>query len=231
VLVESRRATHAALPVLVRMLDARPDLLPAFPTLESIALPNSQVAATPGDLLSLGGHHLDGTNHRLVLSMPRLRLERSISPALSASAGKVDFNLPNLPANFPAGNWLAALQVLRPGETHDRTSNQVALSIAPTPTSLTSPPQQFPPDANGTATVAVDCTPVVYPTQRASLLLGTREVVADDHPVPTANLVFTVLDAPVGVHYVRLRIDGVDSALVNRGVTPPVYFDHRIEIG
>ena len=50
------------------------------------------------------------------------------------------------------------------------------------------------------------------------------------HATTTANLGFTVLDAPVGVHHVRLRVDGVDSQLVDRSVTPPEFLDRRIEI-
>jgi hypothetical protein len=31
--------------------------------------------------------------------------------------------------------------------------------------------------------------------------------------------------APAGEHWLRLRVDGVDSVLVDRSVTPPVYDD------
>jgi len=97
-------------------------------------------------------------------------------------------------------------------------------------TSLTSPPQIFVRDGDGTATVTVTCTPQVRPTQRASLIIGNLEVLAQDHPATTANLSFTVLSAPVGVFSVRLRIDAVDSQLVDRSATPPEFFDQRIEI-
>ncbi len=246
VLIEAAQPARAPLPVLTRgprepsLVDptvdrergvvVRPDLMPAFPEIEDITLPNAQVVVHLGDTITLAGHHLDGSNHTLLLNLPRLNIEQAITPASNASASSVSFVLPNQPANFPAGSYLLALQLVRPGESAPRVSNQLLLKIAPQITSLTSPPQVFTLGADGTATVTVACTPQVRPTQRASLILGSREVIADDHPATTANLSFTVLDAPVGVHFVRLRVDGVDSQLVNRSVSPPEFFDQRIEI-
>lgn len=247
VLIEATQpARGASLPVLTRgprvpsLVDptvdvetgvvVRPDLVPSFPEIEGITLPNNQVVVHLGDTITLTGHHLDGSNHALLFNLPRLNIEQAVTPASSASANSVSFVLPNQPANFPAGDYLIALEVLRPGETLPRASNQLLLKIAPQMTSLTTPPQIFVRDGDDTATVTLTCTPEVRPTQRASLIIGNREVIADDHPATTANLSFTVPDAPVGVHFVRLRIDGVDSQLVDRSATPPEFFDQRIEI-
>jgi hypothetical protein len=230
VLIESKRGARSPLPVLVRNVLADPSLMPAFPALESIEPPNAQLAATLGDTVTLGGHHLDGSNHTLLLMLPRLDIHRTVTGAASAGPTRVQFALPGEPPTLPAGNWLAAIQVTRPSETTPRVSNQGPLAIAPRMTSLTSPPQQFARDGNGTATVTVNCVPQVQPPQRASLLLGTLEALADAHPTATSSLTFHVLDAPVGVHYVRLRVDGVDSELVDRAAKPPVYLDRRIEI-
>lgn len=246
VLIEATRPARSALPVLTRGprepslvqpgterergIVVRPELLPAFPEIEDIGLPNSQIVAHLGDTVTLRGHHLDGVDHTLLLHLPRLELERAIAPPTSADHGSVDFVLPNQPANFPAGSYLTALQLVRPGEGQPRASNQLLLKIAPQITSLTSPPQVFVRDGDDVAVITLSCTPQVRSTQRASLLLGNREVLADDHAATTANLSFTVRDAPIGVHYVRLRIDGVDSQLVDRDVVPPEFLDHRIEV-
>ncbi len=247
VLIEATQPARAPLPVLTRgprepsLIDpaldrergvlVRPDLMPAFPEIEDITLPNAQVVVHLGDTITLSGHHLDGSNHTLLLGLARLNIEQAVTPAGSANANSVSFVLPNQPANFPAGSYLLALQLVRPGEPSPRASNQLLLKIAPQMTTLTSPPQVFVRDGDGTATVTLTCTPQLRPTQRASLILGNREVIADDHPATTANLSFTVLDAPIGVHFVRLRVDGVDSQLVDRSVSPPEFFDLRIEIG
>ena len=54
-------------------------------------------------------------------------------------------------------------------------------------------------------------------------LLGDREFPAQDHPNKTDTLTFRLSDVASGEYFVRLRIDGADSLLVDRSVTPPVY--------
>ena len=246
VLIETTRPARSALPVLTRGprepslvepgtdrergVAVHPDLVPPFPEIEALDLPNAQIVAHLGDTLTLRGHHLDGTGHRLLLRLPRLEIERTVSPAASAGAAAASFVLPLEPGNYPAGSYYAELQLLRPGDTEPRSTSPLLLKIAPQITTLVSPPQVFARDMDGDVTVTLGCTPQVRSLQRASLLLGDREILADDHPATTSNLSFTVRDAPVGTHYVRLRVDGIDSQLVDRSATPPVFFDHRIEI-
>jgi len=246
VLIESQRPARAPLPVLTRGprapsladpavnlergIGLSVDMLPPFPAIDDVTLPNQQIAAHLGDAITVTGHHLDGSAHELILTLPRLGIERTLSPPTAVNASSATFTLPNQPANFPAGGWLVALQVVRPGETEPRASNQVLVYIAPRATSLTSPPQVFTRDPTQTAVVTITCASQVQPRQRASLILGTREFIADPHPAATANLSFTIANAPVGVHHVRLRVDTVDSQLVDRSASPPAFFDQRIEI-
>jgi hypothetical protein len=55
------------------------------------------------------------------------------------------------------------------------------------------------------------------------LILGDRAVEARARTTITGTLEFDVADAPVGEFFIRVRIDGVDSLLVDRSVTPPVF--------
>jgi hypothetical protein len=206
------------------------DLMPPFPEIESVVLPNAQIGAHLGDVIVLSGHHFDGTNQRLLLTQPRLRLELEIQPPVSITPTTATFMLPNQPANIPAGTYLMSLEVVRPGEAQPRTSNLATLTIAPQITTLTNPATVFDGGADGTAVVTIGCTPEVGPTQRASLLLGGVEVPANPHPNTTGTLTFTVLNAPIGTHRARLRVDGIDSQIVNRATTPPVFFEHWIGI-
>jgi hypothetical protein len=48
-------------------------------------------------------------------------------------------------------------------------------------------------------------------------------VPADAHIAQTATLDFTIVDAPPGDHLVRVRVDGVDSQVIDRTVVPPVF--------
>jgi uncharacterized protein DUF4255 len=246
VLIEASQPARSPLPVLSRGpvvpslfnptvqresgVVVQPDAMPPFPEIETVELPNAQIVAHLGDTVVFAGHHLDGSNHRLLLSLPRLHLDLVVTPASTITASTVSFALPNLPTDFPAGTYLVAVEVVRPGESSPRVSNQVTLTIAPQMTTLTSPPQIFTRDADGTATVAIGCTPDVRPTQRASVIVGSLEVLADPHPSVATVLTFTILNAPVGTHFVRLRVDGADSQLVDRSATPAVFFDHRIQI-
>jgi hypothetical protein len=75
----------------------------------------------------------------------------------------------------------------------------------------------------GDATLNLTCTPDVLPEQRAALLLGSQEVISSDHPKQENQLTFIVAAATPGDYFVRLRVDGVDSLLVNRAVTPPLF--------
>jgi hypothetical protein len=98
-------------------------------------------------------------------------------------------------------------------------TNQLPFSLAP---AITSPlPLNAARDGNGNARIRLTCTPQVRPDQRASLLLGDREVLAAPHPNLTDTLDFVVTAAAPGEYWLRLRVDGVDSVLVDRSVTPP----------
>jgi hypothetical protein len=68
----------------------------------------------------------------------------------------------------------------------------------------------------------------VLPEQRVALLLGGDEVPAEQHPAQTGNLTFIAKDDPAskfvaGDYFVRLRVDGVDSLLIDRSVHPPKF--------
>ncbi len=79
--------------------------------------------------------------------------------------------------------------------------------------------------SNDNATITLECSPPVLPDQRASLLLGDREILARPHPLKVDVLTFDVKPAVPGKYFVRLRIDGVDSLLIQTDdeVTPPVH--------
>jgi hypothetical protein len=70
-------------------------------------------------------------------------------------------------------------------------------------------------------TVVLSVEPNVLAAQRVYLLLGSLSTKANTVTQPTGELVFDVPDAPLGAHLTRVRVDGVDSLLVDRSVTPP----------
>jgi len=235
VLIESARPTRATLPVLSRGpvdpatgrdrgVVVEPSLLPPFPTIESVVPASLDPAATVGATVTITGHHLDGTNQVIVLSNARFQIAQEV-PALSgASSTAMQAVVPTL----PVGIYQIAIRVVRPSESQPRTSNQLALLIGP---EITTPlPTSVARDGTGTATITLTCQPEVRSGQPASLLLGAREVLTEPFSAATSSLTFVVEAAPVGEHLVRLRVDGIESAIIKRTATPPVFLDRRITI-
>jgi hypothetical protein len=65
----------------------------------------------------------------------------------------------------------------------------------------------------------------VQPGQRVSLILGSREELAEQPLVQGANVSFHFDGLAAGDYWVRLRIDGVDSLLVDRSDPKNLKFD------
>jgi hypothetical protein len=224
VLIESKLPAKTPLPVLTRGADdqgvfSQPDLIPPFPTLEALGLPNNQPGVRLGEVLTLSGHHLGGDSVKVRFMNPRLSNAIEVSALASASNTEVKVVLPNEPASWPAGFYSLAAVISKTGE-QDRTTNEMPLMLAPQITSISIAPLSPP---NGMYTATVKCSPQVLPDQSASLLLGNREFPAQDHPNKTDTLIFSMTDVHDDEYYVRLRIDGVDSLLIDRSVTPPVF--------
>ena len=161
--------------------------------------------------------------HRL-LGQPR-EVE-ILAAARTPTELKVD--VPDAPAEWPAGLYGLTV-VLRPEgedeqttEALERTTSALPLLLAPQIT--TEPmPTTAERDANRTATLELECSPEVRPEQRVSLFLGDREIFAEPHEEQTSSLTFLITDAPVGTYRLRLRVDDVDSLLVDLSKQPPVF--------
>jgi len=223
-LIESTQPVRAPLPALTRGqsdsgIRSAPDLTPPFPALDRIEFPNQQTSARLNDSLILEGHDLDGTNVGVVFDHPLWTspVEIAVPNGPNATATQVTVTIPNDPVNWPAGIYTAQVLVQRPGDSYRRSANQLPFSLAP---AMTIAPATAP---AGNITYTVACRPDVRPQQRASLLLGSQEILAQPHVTQTATLTFAAVVATAGDYFVRLRVDGVDSLLVNRAVQPPVF--------
>jgi Pvc16 N-terminal domain len=221
-LIESTQPKKTPLPVLMRGPgdkgpSSQASLLPPFPTLDEIQFPNGQISARLNDILLLKGHNLSGTNVKIVFNHPLWTAPVDLNPQAGEGDTQVSVQIPNSPANWPAGSYTISVGVQRPSETFRRTTNLLSLALAPriavTPASAAGP--------NVTYTAA--CSPEVRAEQRASLLLGDQEILAQPHPARTASLTFQAVNLTAGDYFVRLRVDGVDSLLINRSVTPPAF--------
>jgi hypothetical protein len=235
VLIEARKTTRNALPVLSRgpvdpvtMKDAgvvvNPSLLAPYPTIDSIVPPGSQPAAKLGDTVRIAGHDLDGTstvvrfNHRLLETPNEVTIGTTVDPA------GIDVAIPSGGAaeqQWPSGVYTVTVSLIRAPETQARESNIAAMLLAPDPEL---PPSSVTRDA-GTqrVTVTLGIRPQVRPAQRALLSLGGDSALADAITAPASTLTFELGDVPLGSQWVRLTVDGVESLLVDRSAEPPVF--------
>ena len=227
VLIESRRAAKTPLPVLSRGSEdhgahTQANLNSPFPTLTELVFPRRQFSALLGDVLTISGFNLDGTNVRVLLSHPLLAADRVLIPEAGNTATEIRITIPNEPGNLPAGFYSLVVEVTRPGEVFSRTTNQLVFALAP---QISSPMPMTVALVGNNATISVTCRPDVHLSQRAALLLADREVLAVVPPPPappalpppqTNALTFQVTDAVPGEYFVRLRVDGVDSLVFDR---------------
>lgn len=233
VLIESTKATRPTLPVLTRGpvdpvtkreqgVVVQADLLPSFPAIQSVAPVDGQPAATVDVPVEITGHHLDGLDRKVILTSVRHGTVHEVEALGDASTG-LRFIMPSV----SVGVYQVAARGLRPNDTEPRTSNQLAMVLGP---KITAFPAMVAKDGAGTATITLSCEPDIRPGQRVSLLLGTAEVAAQPWSTVTSTFTFVIEQAPVGEHLVRLRVDGIESPLINRTMVPPAFLNNRIAI-
>lgn len=249
VLIESTRPARSPLPVLDQSITLQPNLLPPFPTLTQIEIPNPQDAVrcgdgspNSGDIITLKGYHLEpeaGEAPEVRLQHYR-RQEPLRSPNIeNLSATHITFRLPNNPDPNPLANeplkdpnqWLVGvyrvtvaiswIRQLPDGSSirETRTTNELPLAIAPRITNLSY--------VAATRKLTLTCTPRILPEQRTFLLISDRQIARGDSEEPTNQLEFTLPPTVrAGEYFVRLRVDGIDSLLVvHQGTPPKLEFD------
>jgi hypothetical protein len=239
VLIESERPTRAPLPVLTRGpvdlvtekergVVVEPHLIPPVPTLDEVVPPGNQPVARLGETIDLVGHHLDGTGRQVGLANERFQVDDVLGATGPNAGTRMQFVIPvTRAADFPAGSYQVSAEVVPPSETDPRHTNRLALVVAPDITNL---PLTVVRDGAGTASFSVDFHPDLQPGQTVSLLLGQHEFSPQPFTTPTATLDFVIANAPVGNHLARLRIDGIDSPIIDRAADPPEFLDRRVDI-
>lgn len=242
VLIEATQPGRSPLPVLSRgpVLDpddsirrrergvvVQPSLVPPVPMLEAVVPPDEQPVAKLGDTINLVGHHLDGTERTALLSNDRFDIEEPIVAADTGGAALMQFSIPPDRADdFPVGVYRVGARVQRPGDPAPRETNRLAMTLAPEITGLPIRVERI----AGTASFSLNFQPALRAGQRVVLVLGQQEIAPQRFVAPTTSLNFVIENAPVGDHLVRLRIDGIESPIINRGVTPPVFLNNNINI-
>lgn len=220
-LIDSAVPPRTPVPVLTRGpqdrgVSSQGNLIPPFPALSAVTPPGQQPSARLGDTLTLSGFMFDGSAVGVVFNHPLWSTPTELAPNAGLTANQLTVTLPSNAASWPAGLYAVAVLVQRPGETFRRSTNQMALSLAP---SMTLSPLTA---VAGSVLFTINCSPNIWPGQQVALLLSDQVTV-----VPAVLSVVATLQLSVtltaGTYFGRLRVDGVDSLLVDRSVTPPVF--------
>jgi hypothetical protein len=235
VLLETEGVVKSSLPVLMRGSDDRgvtvqPDTNSPFPAIFSVEPSSGQLAAVLGGELVVKGQRLDAGTLAVVVHNPRLAAPFELTPQTGATAEEVRARLALDPATdaatFVAGVYTLSL-VLERGTPQERTTNEVPFALAPrlpVPPAAGDPPSiEAARAADGTVTVTVRCRPDVLPSQRVTLVVGETETPAQTRAARTNTLTFRLGQMAAGEYFVRLRVDGVESPLVDRVASPPAF--------
>jgi len=231
VLIQAENTGVSALPVLRRHIRVRPDMNLPLPALTAVSPPSNQPSAKPGDVITISGVNLNGLSD-VVLTNARLGINQTIT-ATKAAGDSFQFTLPNPaplpnpppppnPQDIPAGIYLLSAQV-KTG-TDVVATNTLPFAAAPI---ITNPPASpVTRDAQGNATVTITCAPYLRPGQEALLLIGAQSgalTAAITNPSNLLSFEFKPLLPSSSPLLVRLRVDGVESQIIDMTQIPPAF--------
>jgi hypothetical protein len=246
VLIEGTKPSRSPLPVLSRgKVDPTskrdrgvvvvPDLLPALPTLLGVEYAARQTSARLGETLTVKGIRLAGTGararfaHRL-LATP---IERPVTVTAAADGERFSLVLPSdaaAQAGWPPGLWRVSLVLTPAGDIEERETNALPVLLSPEPVIVADGVLGLPPISLARSalppqvSVVLSARPQVRPEQAATLMLGAVQANAAPRALPTDALRFTFPGSLAsGPAWVRLRVDGVDSVLLDRSGPAPVF--------
>jgi hypothetical protein len=225
VTIKSPAMTLSSLPVLHRHIRALPGLSTGLPTLTAVIPPNGQPAAQLGDTVTVSGTDLSGSA-TVLLTNARLGYSQTVPATVDSSGASLQFTVPNPvvpppppdPTDPPAGTYSLSVTFSVGGQT--LVSNSLPMTISATIDAGGGPGTL----AHGSnVAVSVPCVPYLRVGQEVSLLIGGQQAPADPFTTATRSPSFTfaTLQATSGSAVpVRLRVDGIDSPILNLTSTP-----------
>jgi hypothetical protein len=222
VIIAVEKPSFQPLPVLTIGPDnTGPEVLPSLtagpPWLRAINLPLGMPSARPGDVITLTGLGLEGADMLVRFDSPALPAPIDIAPDVGGNARLRTVTIPDVPASWAAGQFAVSfLAAPAAGDPHYH-SNTVAFQLAPV---AALPPANVTRPTADTIDVTLGMKPDIWPGQRVELILGAAAAIAPSRRVKQSQAVFRLRDLPAGSYPLRLRVDGVESWLVQREVPP-----------
>jgi Pvc16 N-terminal domain len=212
VLIQAEDTTNASLPVLTRNITVQSGLLSSI---VSVTPPPGKATASLGDTVTVSGTGLSNTVG-VFLSNAYLGIQYGPIVPSSVTNTSVQFVLPNISSGnasppstaLPAGVYLLTVKVQAPGMSTPVSSNSLPMAVAPQivsglPASVPGPSFSLSPG----------CAPALLPKQQVSFILGSQEFSAVPFQSATNSPTFNFANVAPGTYLVRLRVDGIDSAV------------------
>ena len=235
VTIKSPVMTLSSLPVLQRQVSALPGMATGLPTLTSVIPPNGQPAAQLGDAVTVSGAALSGSA-TVLLTNARMGISQTLPATVSSSGTSLQFTVPNPallppqpdPTDLPTGTYSLSVTFSIAGQT--MVSNSLPMAISATIDASGAPGTL----AHGSnVAVSVPCVPYLRPGQEVSLLIGGQQAPADPFTTPTRSPSFTFanLQSTSGAAVpVRLRVDGIDSPILDLTSTPVSFTEPTVTV-
>ncbi|MEU4351820.1 DUF4255 domain-containing protein [Streptomyces sp. NPDC023838] len=209
VLIDSATPGRAPLPVLRRgAAGTGPEAMPMAAAHWPVLLAVVPSTAASGSDIRLSGSGFQAGTPTVRLTHPLLG-GPIVLPARADEAGLLRATLGE---ELGAGRWSAVVVVTAP-DGSVRTTEPRRFHIAPRITN--SLPMNAERAKKGTVALVVECAPAVHPGQRAELLVADRPVLAEPFTRETRTLRFRMAAGAPGRYPLRLRVDGVDSPLID----------------
>lgn len=223
VLIEAEEPASSPLPVLTRNVDAHPHLVPLTLTILTVEYEAEQTVGRLGETIAIEGNNLDGTNARAQLSMPSEELFAEFPPITAPSSERLQFDLPTDATIWRSGIYQLSIVIDGPsGSTIE--SNRVPLIIAPQFSNFIAVR-----NGDNSVSVDIDVEPEIHDNQSVSLILGQNQQLVESFTGQTNAGRFEFPELAAGDYWARVRVDGIDSILINRTLNPP-QFDPTQEV-
>ena len=242
VLIERELPTRPSLPVLTRGgladpvtgrdpgITLRPDVANTVPTLTRVAAEDGHAVMRLGGRVVLEGFALGGDEVTVRFTEPGTNVVLAVVPVQPSSPNRLIVALPDGaalapgsslaggvsdPATWRIGAYFVDVQVASAGG-RIAVSNGLPMALAPLSAASVAA-------VGGDTVLTMSVAPPIRPGQTIAVVAGQRAAPVETPaaPISAASAVFAGLTSGASLP-VRLRVDGIDSPVIDLGVTPPV---------
>ena len=217
VLIEAKRPEISSLPVLRQEISVRPDLIPPTPSLLTVEYPNKQPVVRLSETVVITGYNLNGLNSRAQLLMQSEGIVVDIPISTIESAQRVEFEMPDDTSQLRVGTYQLSLNMDN-DDGNSIKSNTLPLTIAPEFSAFNAIR-----NLDDSVSVSLIIAPEIHDNQSVSLILGQAERPVEEFSGSTNNAEFEFPTIEAGSYWARIRVDGIDSVLIDRSVVPPQF--------